>query len=47
MNSKPEEIHRQFIDKKLEETGIKTVEDVQNIKKTDKEKVANLDKLEA
>jgi len=47
MNSKPEEIHRKFIDKKLEEAGIKTVEDIKKIKATEKDKIIQLDKLEA
>jgi len=34
------------LDKKLEEFSIKTPEDVNQIKATDKEKVAQLDRLE-
>jgi len=47
MSSKPEEIHRKFIDKKIEEVGVKTPEDVTKIKATEKDKIAQLDKLEA
>jgi len=46
MSSKPEEIHRKFIDKKLEENEIKTVEDVKKIKASEKDKIARLDQLE-
>jgi len=47
MSSEPVELHRKFIDKKIEETGIKTPEDVTKIKATEKDKIAQLDKLEA
>jgi len=47
MSKKPEEIHQEFINKKIEETGVKTPEDVTKIKATEKDKIAQLDKLEA
>jgi len=46
LNNDSAKIHREFLDKKLEEFSIKTPEDVNQIKATDKEKVAQLDRLE-
>jgi len=47
MSEEPAKIHQGFVDKMMETTGIKTAEDVSKIKATEKEKVANLDKLES
>jgi len=47
MSEDPAKIHQGFVDKTMEELGIKTAEDVSKIKATEKDKVANLDKLES
>ena len=46
MNNSPEKVHQRFVNEQMEEFGIKTEADVTKIKKEEKEKIAQLDRLE-